>query len=115
MLICRSSGSNLELCTFSSRPSLICPRGDGHLKLAANSDGAAHLDLLCQSPGGSEVVVNVVDLFSRECFSRYLVSVSSNMPTIKDTYELDVAAHTGVILLSFCQVALVLATCNEMS
>lgn len=90
-----TSTAERELRVFSSRPSLLMPTVDGNNVMQPGEECYAAMDLICRTPGGADVVVNVVDLFSHECFARYLVSTSSNVPTIKDTYELDVASHTG--------------------
>eukprot|EP00656_Telonema_subtile_P030922 TRINITY_DN3389_c0_g1_i2.p1 TRINITY_DN3389_c0_g1~~TRINITY_DN3389_c0_g1_i2.p1 ORF type:complete len:1225 (+),score=205.68 TRINITY_DN3389_c0_g1_i2:52-3726(+) len=89
------SNTARELRAFSSSPALLMALADGQLVTSPGEDCFVEMELVCRSPGGSDVIVNVVDLFSHECYVQYLVSTVCNIPTIKDTYELDIASHTG--------------------
>jgi nephrocystin-4 len=81
----------------SARPTLLAPHDPPTAPTVLDPEAGAviHMDLKCTSAGGSDVVVNIVDNDSYEIVGNYLVSVSASLPSVKELYQLEVAAHTG--------------------
>jgi len=79
----------------SARPLVLNPIPGQVTALEPEVGGTIHMDLKCSSPGGSDVVVNIVDKDSFELVGTYLVAISASLPSVKDVYQIEVAAHTG--------------------
>jgi len=88
-------GIKRQVAAHSGRPLILRAIPGEVTQLDPETGGTIHMDLNCVSPGGTDVVVNVVDRDSFEIVGVYLVAVTASLPSVKEVYQMEIAAHTG--------------------